>query len=217
MRSLIIGGGNAAKTIINYFLKTDSMKIEAVVDPNDHAPGMQYARDHGIDTGNHFEEYVGNAHVDMIVELTGNSKVRESLLSMKQSHQEIMTAGAARILCSTLENRMKSDAENALKISGEFTSLTEQMNGILENIGGSIKTISKINNSLHMTSLNATVEAARVGTQGKSFSVITDEMKKLSDNINSVLEGIQDASEQMQNVLGDITSAENRLKETFSS
>lgn len=67
-----------------------------------------------------------------------------------------------------------------------------------------------------MTSLNATVEAARIGEKGKSFAVITDEMKKLSDNVDEVLDGIQDASEQMQTVLKNITSTEDRLKTVFS-
>jgi chromosome segregation ATPase len=216
MDALIIGGGKAAKTIIDYFSKSSDLNIEAVVDPNNDATGMVYARENEIKTGNNMEEYIENSSVDIVVELTGNSKVREKVLSMKQPHQEIMTAGAARILCDTLESRRKTDAENAFKLSNEFSNLTQQMNGIIKNINSSIKKVSKINNSFHMTSLNATVEAARIGEKGKSFAVITDEMKKLSDNVDEVLGGIQDASEQMQTVLKDITTAENRLKEVFS-
>jgi methyl-accepting chemotaxis protein len=67
-----------------------------------------------------------------------------------------------------------------------------------------------------MTSLNATVEAARIGEMGKSFAVITDEMKKLSENVDEVLGGIQDASDQMQTVLENITSTEDRLKAVFA-
>ena len=216
MNTLIIGGGNAAKTIIDYFSKSNNLNIEAVVDPNDNASGMVYARENNIETGKDMEEYIEKSSIDIVVELTGNSKVREKVLSMKQPHQEIMTAGAARILCDTLESRRKTDAENALKISREFSNLTERMNGIINNINSSMKSVSKINNSLHMTSINATVEAARVGEKGKSFSVITDEMKKLSDNVDKVLGDIQDASEQMQTVLQDINSTEERLKEVFS-
>jgi len=216
MDALIIGGGKAAKTIIDYFSKSNNLNIEAVVDPNNDAPGMVYARENNITTGNDMKEYIEKSSVDIVVELTGNDKVREKVLSMKQPHQEIMTAGAARILCDTLESRRKTDAENALKISDEFSGLTRQMNGIIKNINSSIKNVSKINNSFHMTSLNATVEAARIGKMGKSFAVITDEMKKLSDNVDEVLGGIQDASEQMQTVLKNITSTEDRLKAVFS-
>jgi methyl-accepting chemotaxis protein len=216
MNALIIGGGNAAKTIIDYFSKSDNLTIEAVVDPNDNAPGMVYAGENNIATGNDMEEYIEKSSVDIVIELTGNGKVREKVLSMKQPHQEIMTAGAARILCDTLESRRKTDAENALKLSDEFSDLTRQMNGIIKNINSSIKNVSKINNSFHMTSLNATVEAARIGEMGKSFAVITDEMKKLSDNVDEVLGGIQDASEQMQTVLENITSTEDRLKAVFA-
>lgn len=216
MNTLIIGGGNAAKTIIDYFSKSNDLNIEAVVDPNDNASGMVYARENNITTGSDMKEYIEKSSIDIVVELTGNSKVREKVVSMKQPHQEIMTAGAARILCDTLESRRKTDAENALKISNEFSDLTRQMNGIIKNINSSMKSVSKINNSFHMTSLNATVEAARIGEKGKSFAVITDEMKKLSDNVDEVLGGIQDASEQMQTVLKNITSTEDRLKTVFA-
>ncbi len=216
MRAIIIGGGNAARTLINYFLKTTSLKIEAVVDPNNDAPGMKYAREHDIPTGSDQEKYIGDSSVDIIVELTGNSNVRESVLAMKQPHQEIMTAGAARMLCQTLEDRQKDNAENAIQISDDFINLTKQMNAIIDNIDSSIRDVRQINKSLHMTSLNATVEAARLGQDGKSFAVITDEMKNLSDSINEVLSGIQDAAGQMKTVIEDITKAERRLKEVFS-
>ena len=216
MAILIIGGGNAAKTLINYFRNAEDLRIEAVVDINDEAPGMVYAREHEIETGNEVEEYIENPSVDIIVEVTGNSMVRESILELKKSHQEIMTAGAARILCEALENLMKTNADNAFEISNEFTNLTEQMKSIISNINRSITDVTKINSFLHMTSLNAMVEAARLGNEGRSFSVITDEMKKLSDNINEVLEVIQKASDQMHNILDDLDLAEERLKDIFS-
>lgn len=216
MSVLIIGGGNAAKTLINYFLKTENLEIEAVVDPNNDAPGMLYAREHNIQTGSDAKIHIENSSVDIIVELTGNGKVRESVLSAKKPHQEIMTAGAARILVETLENMVQSNAANAVEISKEFSTLTAHMNGVIDNINKSIMDVSRVNSSLHMTSLNATVEAARLGTKGRSFAVITDEMKKLSDTINQVLTGIQDASGQLRDALGKTTETEDRLKNIFT-
>jgi methyl-accepting chemotaxis protein len=216
MSALIIGGGNAAKTLVNYFIETENLKIEAVIDLNENAPGMVYAREKNIPTSNQIENYIESPEVDIIVELTGNRKVRESILSMKKPHQEIMTAGAARILSETLENVLQNNASTAVEVSKEFSSLTAHMNSVIDNINKSIMDVAKVNNSLHLTSPNATVEAARLGSEGRSFSVITDEMKKLSDNINEVLAGIQDASSQLRDALEKITKAENRLKSIFN-
>jgi hypothetical protein len=72
-----------------------------------------------------------------------------------------------------------------------------------DNIIGFIKAVS---NQTNMLSLNAQIEAARVGLAGKGFAVVANEMKKLGTNTS-------DAAKDIGNILIEIKSINHNIEE----
>ncbi|SDH70468.1 methyl-accepting chemotaxis protein [Desulfosporosinus hippei] len=75
-----------------------------------------------------------------------------------------------------------------------------------------IGVIHKISAQTNLLGLNAAIEAARVGIHGKGFSVVADEVRKLaqsssdsSKNIQVTLKKIQDAVEQINSAVSEMT------------
>ncbi|BAU27414.1 methyl-accepting chemotaxis protein (MCP) signaling protein [Aneurinibacillus soli] len=135
---------------------------------------------------------------DGIVGILVDTSIQHTLKSSMESVYGVVehvgsSVGELGKMSQRMRNNFNEMADEIVQMNESFTSIME-MN----------KLISYVADQTHLLSLNAAIESARLGDEGRAFGVVAQEMRKLANQTNDsagqILQRIKHIQNEMEKI-----------------
>jgi len=148
-----------------------------------------------------------NELASSMIEVTNNTEDADA--KAKEANNEALEG-------TTVVNKAISSIENLSTDVAKTASAIDLLRQDSENIGGVLDVIRGIAEQTNLLALNAAIEAARAGEQGRGFAVVADEVRTLASRTQTATQEIQVMIERLQAGSNDAVIAINDSKENSS-
>lgn len=143
---------------------------------------------------------------DLSTNIEAVMKENQHVSDLSKEMEDMNQKGRETVL---LLERKAADSQNAIE---DVHNVIQDMDGLIATIDNFTSTIIDITEQTNLLSLNASIEAARSGADGKGFEVVANEVRKLAEQSGKAADDIK---HNIENIKSQSKLAVSKIDQTL--
>lgn len=205
----IVGGGKVGLQLLKQFCESSLTRVAYVVVKDPKAPAVVAAQEAQIDVYSDFGLAISEKKSDFIFEVTGSAKVAQLLSeALKEQTTQLVTHDMAFILLKVMQ---ESRDKTTTLVRTDITGIEKGITSSLENMTSTIMDIKRTMAELSLLSINARIEAAHAGEQGKGFDIVAQHVETSAGSVRDMIGRIGDVNSEILAISEQIEESLRKL------